>query len=88
MDDKKVRQLIFAIGEAIGVALNARSKDLVVLIPEDYWKVLDETRLYTRGEAVASCVENPSTIMGVRCRPTKEKAIIVGVEKAIDLGVK
>ena len=86
MDDKKVRQLIYAIGEAIGTASNARSKDLVVLIPEDYWRVLEETRLYIRGEAAAACVENPSTIMGLRCRPTKEKAIIVGVEKAIDLG--
>lgn len=86
MDDKKVSQLIFAIEEAIGTASNARSKDLVVLIPEDYWRVLEETRLYIRGEAVAACVENPSKIMGLRCRPTKEKAIIVGVEKAIDLG--
>lgn len=76
-------QIIFSIGELIG-EIGFSNEKLVVLIPEEYFFQIEDSPILIN-EVIHENISK-TTIYGIRCRPTKEKAIIVGLEKAIDLG--
>ena len=78
-----IEQLIFSIREMIG-EIGFSNEKLVILIPEEQFYQIEDS-LILNNEVIHENIEK-TTIYGIRCRPTKEKAIIVGVEKAIDLG--
>lgn len=75
-------ETIFSIREMIG-EIGFTNEKLVILIPEEQFYQLADSPILIN-EVIYGNIEK-TTIYRIRCRPTKEKAIIVGLEKAIDL---
>ena len=74
-------QIIFSIGELIG-EIGFSNEKLVILIPEEqFYQIADSPILIN--EVIHGNIEK-TTIYGIRCRPTKEKTVIVGLEKAFE----
>ena len=74
-------EMIFSIRELIG-EIGFTNEKLVVLIPEEQFYQIEDSSILIN-EAIYGNIEK-TTIFGIRCRPSKEKAIIVGLEKAFE----